>query len=208
MANGVTALVTPPIELAHDREGDSGALIGRCKAGDLEAFDELMQVWGARVLRLAGHLLRRPSDAEDAAQATFLRLYRALDRLDDDRPLWPYLSRITVNVCRDLQQSHARLRRVEVDEDGLTRGAEPESIEPGPERIAVARQQHRRLVRLLGRLTEQERACLVLRELEGHSSAEVAEILGSSQTTVRSHISRGRLKLRRMLTETGELHDD
>ena len=156
---------------------------------DMAAFERIMARCERQVLRIALRLLNNPHDAQDAAQEVFLRLYKHLGRIDEGRGFEPWLFRVTVNVCRDI----ARRRQRSVALDDL-----PEPVEPRAGALhAVEREQQREIVRhALGRLGEKERTALVLRDVEGMSTREVAHILGSSETTVRSQISSARLKLR------------
>ena len=137
----------------------------------------------ATAYRLAGNL----EDAQDASQEVFLRLYRNLAKLDTGN-LAAWLYRVTVNVCHD-----ARRRRpstVPVDDA-------PELAAAGdPQQSAGEAERKTLLLRSLRMLSEKERAALVLRDLEGLSTAEVAGVLGSSVGTVRSQISKARLKMR------------
>ena len=117
----------------------------------------------------------------------FLRLYRNLDRIGANPKPWLY--RVTVNVCND----HRRRRRA-VQEVSTRPASEAESA-PDPER-ALALEERRRLVTEgLETLPERERAAVVLRDIEGLSTAEVASILGVEEGTVRSQVFSARLKL-------------
>lgn len=145
-------------------------------------FDELMRLHEQMVLRTAWHLLGSIADAEDAAQEVFLRLHRNLRRVEGDARPWLY--RVTVNVCRDLYR--ARLAAVSLED-----APEP-WVEAAAEDVLA-----RDLVRQgLHRLSESERVAVVLREIEGRDTAEVAQVLGCSEATVRSHVSNGRAKLK------------
>jgi len=157
---------------------------------DLAAFERIMTNCERRVLRVALRLLNNPQDAQDAAQEAFLRLYTHLGRLDldDARGCEPWLFRVTVNICRDM----ARKRGRSVALEDAAEPASPSDAQQGMERA----QQREVFERALGRLGEKERAALVLRDVEGLSTREVAVILGSSEATVRSQISTARLKLR------------
>lgn len=175
--------------------------------GDVAAFEELVSLHERRVYGTAWRLLGRVEDAQDAAQEVFLRLYRSLSRIDPGRPLAPWLYRVTVNVCRDLGRKRRRRARwtpSSVEELRDETGLEPGDPLAGPEHQAQAAQETRRLLALLDELPEKERTALVLRELEGLSTAEVAEVLGSSPVTVRTQISRARLKLLRLRREIHE----
>jgi len=160
-------------------------LITRAQAGDDRSFEEIMILHERRVFRTALRILGNAEDARDAAQEVFLRLFKFLDRFDVRKGLHPWLYTITLNVCRDI----ARKRR-------------PEELLPEQLQDHAASNPHSRSVGIriieqgLKALTEKERAALVLRDLQGLSTQEVAEILGSSETTVRSHISRARIKLK------------
>jgi RNA polymerase sigma-70 factor (ECF subfamily) len=176
--------------LKAEDAGESAGLLDRAKAGDLEAFDQLMRAHERQVLGTALRLLGNLEDAQDAAQEAFLRLYKSLNRLPDIQEIKPWLYRVTVNVCNDMHR--ARRRRAW---EPLS-GPDPASSQPDPE-LAWAHQERGRLVEMaLKTLPEKERAAVVLRDMQGLSTREVAGILGSSEVTVRSQISvaRGKLK--------------
>ena len=158
-------------------------------SSDIAAFEQIMSQCERRVLRVALRLLNNRQDAQDAAQEVFLRLYKNLGSLDEERGYEPWLYRVTVNVCRDI----ARSRRRSI---GLAEIPDP----PSPQADAchdAERAQRREIVRKgLSCLGEKERAAIVLRDVEGLSTREVAGILGSSENTVRSQICSARLKLR------------
>jgi RNA polymerase sigma-70 factor, ECF subfamily len=179
-------------------EPTSPLLVRRAKAGDREAFEALLLRHERAVLHTALRLLGRLDLAQDAAQEVFLRMHKYLARFDDERELGPWLYRVAVNVCRDLHRRSGRetLSLEDVEEPTATAAGVGE-IEA---RLDQARR--RRLVaRALQALPEKERAALVLRDIEGLSTAEVAEILGSSETTVRSQISTGRVKVKKLVEE-------
>jgi RNA polymerase sigma-70 factor (ECF subfamily) len=176
--------------LKAEDAGQSAGLLERAKAGDLDAFDQLMRANEKQMLGTALRLLGNLEDAQDAAQEAFLRLYKSLNRLPDIQEIKPWLYRVTVNVCNDMHR--ARRRR---GWEPLS-GVEPASSQPDPE-LAWVHQERGRLVEMaLKTLPEKERAAVVLRDMQGLSTREVAGILGSSEVTVRSQISvaRGKLK--------------
>lgn len=136
------------------------------------------------VLRTAYRLLGRVEDAQDATQEVFLRLFRNLDRVGAEPRAWLY--RVTVNVCNDYYRRQKMV--VELDD----RRVDPS---PDPERMITLEQRKRLLMEGLEILPERERAAVVLRDIEGLSTAEVAAALGVEEVTVRSQVSNARVKL-------------
>jgi RNA polymerase sigma factor (sigma-70 family) len=171
-------LVLNPEELA--------AWVRRARMGDRAAFDRIAGAHRPMVIRVCRRLLRNNEDAEDAAQDVILRLYEKLDQLDQDAPLAPWLYRMTVNVCFDL----IRKRRPQEPFE------QQQFVYESVERSLIVRERTRAVEIALERLPVKERSALVLREVEGLSTREVAEALGSTEATVRSQIYQARLRLR------------
>lgn len=165
--------------------------IKRAKAGDPDAFERILLLHERMVLRFAERLLGNVEDAKDAAQEVFVRLHRHLGRFREESQFGPWLYRVTANVCHDVRRRRKPV--VPADEIELFDPA------PGPEQKLTAMQNHRLLMSALETLSSRERAAIVLRDMEGWTTAEVARILRSSETTVRSQISTGRVKIRKFL---------
>jgi RNA polymerase sigma-70 factor (ECF subfamily) len=175
-------------------------LVRLARRGDQDAFTRLVVRHERMVLRTALRLLGRLDRAQDAAQETFLRMFRYLGRFDETREMGPWLYRVVVNVCRDIGRSSGSARLVPLaDAPAAAPPGSPGSAATVED--AVVRAEERRLIQAaLASLPEKERAALVLRDLEGRTTSEVARILGSSEGTVRSQISTARLKIRAFLT--------
>jgi RNA polymerase sigma-70 factor (ECF subfamily) len=154
-------------------------------------FEAVMRAHERQVLRVALRLTGRLEDAQDVAQEVFVRLHRHFGSLRADA-IAPWLHRVTVNVCADLGRKRQSRPAVAIDRDYA-------SPDPNPEVQAGLERDQRLLAAALSKLGEKERSALVLRDVEGLSTAEVAEALGSTESTVRVQISRARLKLREML---------
>jgi RNA polymerase sigma factor (sigma-70 family) len=178
-------------ELAGDA-AETTRLVRLTLGGDSAAFEQIILRYQTRVMNLAARFLGTKDDARDVAQEVFLRAFKYLHRLDVQKPLEPWLMRITVNVCRDAARSRQRRRHTFVETET------PETIDRSPDPYAgLARKQERLMLqRALASLPEKERLAIVLRDVEGLSTSEVASILRSSETTVRSQVSRGRLRLK------------
>jgi RNA polymerase sigma-70 factor (ECF subfamily) len=173
-------------------------LLQRAKAGDLAAFEQLVVLHEQRVFQTALRLLRNVEDARDAAQEVLLRLHKHLKRFDEERTFHSWLYRIVVNVCRDLNRRREKHLAVPLEETTIVSwAATPPGAAKDPFEIAFEQQQWRWVAESLATLSEKERAALVLRDLEGLPTSEVARILGSSETTVRSQISSARLKIKK-----------
>jgi RNA polymerase sigma-70 factor (ECF subfamily) len=169
-------------------------LLASARTGDLQAFEQLVTRYERLVFCLALRLTGNAEDAREATQGTFIQMYRKLHQVDTQRPLGPWLYAVAVNVCRGMGRERRRSRLVPIEAFVELAAVDPA---PGPERQFSAKERERHLRAGLRELPEKERAALLLREVEDLSTAEVARLLGSSETTVRSQISSARLKLRR-----------
>ena len=161
--------------------------------GDSAAFEQIILRYETRVMSTATRLLGAKDDARDVAQEVFLRAFKYLHRLDLQKPVEPWLMGITVNVCRDAVRRRQRRRDTFSEIE-----AAPETIDQSADPYAGAVRKQERLIlqKALNGLPDKERLAIVLRDVEGLSTADVASILQSSETTVRSQVSRGRLRLK------------
>jgi RNA polymerase sigma-70 factor (ECF subfamily) len=162
--------------LAHRPRGD-------------RAFERIYRRHVGDVYRYTLAVLRNPADAEDVTQTTFMNAYRAYEAGERPRQPQNWLIAIAHNVCRQrFRQSQRRVEEVAFD-DGLAEGVVADDDAPTAEDIR----------RALGHLAFNQRAALVMRELEGRSYAEIAEILELSVSAVETLIFRGRRALREQL---------
>jgi RNA polymerase sigma-70 factor, ECF subfamily len=172
-------------------------LIERAAGGDKAAFEQVMINSEQRVMAMTWRMLGNEADARDASQEVFLRVYKYLGRFRRDQDFFAWLYGITVNVCRDVlkkRQSHTS-RFVSFGEDaGVAYEVADEHADA--EQVLVQTQQHELIGKAMGTLPFKERASIVLRDVEGLSTDEVARIMKSSATTVRSQISSARKKIR------------
>lgn len=166
-------------------------LVRRIRAGEGEAFEALMARTEARLLALAWRILGDRHLAEDAAQETFLRVFRSLNTFRLGEPFEAWMVRIAVNVCHDLSRKRGPLPLPMETLEILEGDAAPMNAEE-----AVLLQQRRAMIqRALRSLPQAERAALVLRDLEGFSTEEAARILGVRPVTIRSQVSSARAKV-------------
>ncbi len=149
-------------------------------------FERLVRLHERMVVGVAYRLLGRMEDAQDAAQEVFLRLLQKHKQIQGDAKPWLY--RVTVNVCNDWYRKRRLV--MEPDENTADGAADPLTTITFSERKKL-------LAEALATLGERERAAIVLRDIEGRSTQEVARILGVEEVTVRSQISVARVKLAR-----------
>ncbi|MEW6735643.1 MAG: RNA polymerase sigma factor [Acidobacteriota bacterium] len=176
---------------------DLPSLVARAKMGDTDAFEAILIRYQRQVLRTAIRILGNIDDARDAAQEVFLRLHKYLHNFKEEQEFLPWLYRMTVNVCRDIarkRRSTITLSLEQQQESGaLDHLSSSHNIEGD---IGIA-QERKIIAEAMATLSEKERAAIVLRDLEGLDTKEVARLLGSTQTTVRSQISMARLKIKK-----------
>lgn len=154
-----------------------------------DAFERVVRGRETQLLRIAYRILGNWADAEDVAQDVFVRLHRHGLNFANEAALNSWLYRVAINLCIDRGRG-ARLT-----------GELPElaAAHPSAEAELIRGERKELLMMALSRLPARERAAVVLREIEGLSSAEVAAALGSSEGTVRSQVSKAMAKLREIL---------
>ncbi|MDA8204355.1 MAG: sigma-70 family RNA polymerase sigma factor [Chloroflexi bacterium] len=200
--------VAQPVERPADpsRERDV-RLARRAREGDLDAFNQLVEIHQNHLLALSTRLTGDVEAAHDAVQEAFIRAYRNLGAFHGDS-FRAWLIRIAINTSTDI----LRVRKRRPSEPYPEREDEPweprDTASPDPEREAIRRAQSRALSAALGELTDDQRAAIVLYDVEGFDYPEIARLTGVSLGTVKSRIHRGRLALRALLEDSMELFRD
>lgn len=185
--------------VARGVQTEEAVLIERSREGDQDAFRQLVERYQVAVHNLAYRMLGDPNDAEDAAQEIFMRIYRQLGRYDPSRKFSTWTLAIATNYCID----QLRRRRMQlVPLENIIPWAR--SREVGPEGEAITQEARDDVQRLIMRLPEKYRAPLVLRYFEELSCAEIAEVLGMPEGTVKTQIHRARKSLEKLLAEGEE----
>ena len=173
-------------------------LIERCRAGDISAFEPLVEKYRQRVWRLAYNVLRDREDAWDVAQEAFVRAWQALPNFRGQSAFYTWLFRIVVNVARDRARQHAARGRAfgteRVDEKDWDRILVDQGVAPDANATQV--EERERIVRALATLSEPHRAIIMLSDLEGLSYREIAEVLNIPMGTVMSRLHNARRRLR------------
>lgn len=165
------------------------AALGREEVCPADDFEQLMRRYERLVFATALRMTGSTEDARDISQEVFLKFYRNRHKVEASAAISSWLYRVTVNACYDLRRRQRPEQPVEDAALLLAKGADPHQ--------ALSEAERRRALELsLQRLPEKERAALVLRDLEGLPTGEVARILGSSEATVRSQICKARVKIK------------
>lgn len=173
-------------------------LLARHVAGDKDAFGELVRRHRDRLWAVALRTLGDREEAADAVQDALVSAYRAAHTFRGQSAVTTWLHRITVNACLDRARKAASRKTSPIDDtERLEQLLEPhESAEAPVERGAL----HRELVEALGTLPQDQRAALVLVDMEGYPVAEAARVLDVPTGTVKSRCARGRARLLPLLT--------
>ncbi|WP_093614101.1 RNA polymerase sigma factor [Streptomyces indicus] len=177
---------------------DEGSVIARVRAGEAEAYAELVRAHTPVALR-AAVAFGAGADAEDVVQAAFFKAYQSLGRFRDGSAFKPWLLQIVVNETRNTVRSAGRLRAL-VGREAALLGAEPRIPDAAdPAFAALAQEQRTALHTALGRLSHDQRAVVTCRYLLEMDEAETAETLGWPRGTVKSRLNRALKKLGRLL---------
>ena len=190
---------------------EEAALVRRAQASDEMAFREIVERYQSKVFSIIYGILRNHNDAEDIAQQVFTKVYFSIKNFDFRSSLLTWIYKITVNECYDyLRKKKVRKLVYESDfteEDALRmENSEPARDQRQPVDVSVA--QRDLVMKLLSRLPEEERNLLLLKEVEGRSVEELAEMTGINENTIKVKLFRARqklLKVAQRLTRTAGL---
>ncbi|HZO79342.1 MAG TPA: sigma-70 family RNA polymerase sigma factor [Solirubrobacteraceae bacterium] len=182
-------------------------LIRRARAGDQDAFAELVVAHADRVYGALRRFGLEPDAADEVAQEVFVRAWRGLARFEERSQFSTWLYRIAFN------EAHRRLSRHSPPRAGIDPDREDpvvdlsESPQLGPEAQALDREFQRTLERALGQLPADWRMAVTLRDVEGLSTQEAAEVAGIREAAFKSRLHRGRMRLRTLLEPYLELEE-
>jgi len=177
---------------------DDRELVRRAQHEDKEAFEELVRRHQHRVFAVAGGIVRRREDVEDVAQQVFVKAYFSLKRFDQRAAFSTWLYKITVNECWDmLRKKKVRPLVYEADLSEEQARQVISSAQKGKDvpDISERLEARQRVERLLDGLDERDRLMLILKEVEGFSIEEIAEVLDLNANTVKVRLFRARRRV-------------
>lgn len=171
-------------------------LVARAQRGEKHAFELLVAKYQRKLARLIGRLVRDPAEVEDVAQEAFIKAYRALPQFRGESAFYTWLYRIGVNSAKNFLMNQGRRAPTSTEKDA----EEAETFEEAaqlrdnntPESILMSRQVAETVNSAVARLPEELRTAITLREIEGMSYDEIADVMDCPIGTVRSRIFRAR----------------
>jgi RNA polymerase sigma-70 factor, ECF subfamily len=188
---------------AEENVADEMTLVHAAKGGDLEAFSQLVNRYDRNIFRIAQHITHNEEDAQDVVQDAFLKAYQNLEQFQENSKFYTWLVRIAVNEALMKLRKRRNDRTVSLDEDVETEeGSMPREVadwSPNPEQLYGQSELGDILKKTIQGLPPGFRTVFVLRDVEGLSTEETAEMLGLSVPAVKSRLLRARLQLRERL---------
>jgi RNA polymerase sigma-70 factor (ECF subfamily) len=190
-------------EAAAKSANDDMALVHACKRGDAAAFEQLVKRYDGRLFSIAQHVTHNREDAQDAVQEAFLKVFRKLTQFRENSQFSTWLFRITVNESLMKLRKQRSAREVSIDEDFQSEeDMSPLDVAdwaPDPEELYRGSELRNILRRTLQKLQPGLRVVFVLRDIEGLSTEQTAEVLELTSVAVKARLWRARLQLRERL---------
>ena len=205
--NGLTVSLPFPVAVGDaapartkvdSRNSDEAALVRRVQAKDELAFREVVERYQAKVFSIIYGILRNRNDAEDIAQQVFAKIYFSIKNFDFRSSLLTWIYKITVNECYDYLRKK-RVRKLVYESDfSSDESLRMENTEPATDHtpgVDDRLAQHDLILKLLSKLSEEDRSLILLKEVEGHSVEELSEMTGMNENTIKVKLFRARQKL-------------
>lgn len=179
-------------------ESPEAQVVRRCQAGDEAAFRQIVEQHRSKVFSIIYGIVRHRNDAEDIAQQVFAKIYFSIKGFDFRSSLSTWIYKISVNECYDYLRKQ-KVRKLVYESDlGEDDARTMENSEIAIERSPAADDRAERrdyLMKLLAKVTEEERVLLIQKEVEGHTVQELAKMTGLNENTIKVKLFRARQKL-------------
>jgi RNA polymerase sigma-70 factor (ECF subfamily) len=178
----------------NDNEAE---VISRCQQGDQDALKEIFDRYHRKVYRVAYGVVRQREDALDIVQEVFIKLFRSIKKFKGKSHFYTYLYRMVMNTAIDHTRKTKRIPSSTIYEDEGFQLSD--DAEKRPDRILAHKELEERVKAAMEKLSPDQKAVLIFREVEGLSYQEIAEAMGCSIGTVMSRLHYGREKMQEML---------
>lgn len=183
---------------------DEKEAIKRVQAGETGAFRELIKLYEKPVYNHCRGFLRNEQEAEDAAQEVFVNVFKGIKRFRGDSKLGTWIYRITANVCKNRLKHLKRINAPLIDDAQETGDGETTSLvekvkekeEKEPDKEYASKSAGELITRRISELTDEQKQVILLRDVEGRSYEEIAQIMRLSVSAVKSKLFRARENLR------------
>jgi len=184
-------------------------LISRSKAGDVEAFEQLISKYEKKVYNIALRAVDNHADASDLAQEVFIRVFKSIGNFKEQASFSTWLYKITTNVCLDEIRRRRKRNTVSLEEEIRLESSEIkrqyESTDLRPDETAEKNELRQMVKEAIGKLSAEHRMAIILRDIHGFSYDEMSKIMCCPEGTVKSRINRARLALKNILKANEEL---
>lgn len=177
-------------------------LVVRLKANEDAAYDELVRTYNESLFHVACRMLGDPAEASDVVQEVFIKVFKNIGGFKEEAALKTWIFRIAfseiLNRLRWWKRRH-RSSTVSLDDQSSSNGHYVADLGPSPDKALESREREEAIRKALGRLSGDHRSIVILRDIEGFSYAEIADVLGISVGTVKSRLARARGDLKKSL---------
>lgn len=185
---------------------DDHELVDAARRGDRGAFRTLFERYHRRAYAVAFGVVRHQDDALDVVQDAFIKAHKYLDKFEGSSSFYTWLYRIVMNLAIDHLRKHRRVKPVELNDQHLDEGVGDDALLPtilgaNPGRALLDKEIRARIDQALGELSDNHRAVLVMRELEGMSYEEMAQAMGCSKGTIMSRLFHARKNMQKQLVD-------
>ena len=191
---------------------DEKLLIEKAQSGDPIAFEDLIAIHQKNIFSIAYRIAGNQNDAEDMAQEVLIKIFKNLNQFKGNSKFSTWLYRVTTNTCLDMKKkimkhsSYSLDQNLETDEGSIS--TEIQDNSPTPEQYAEQNAVQRAVNQAISNLNDQHKKVIILRDVQGFSYEEIADMLGCSVGTVKSRINRARAQLKKILFQNKELFDE
>lgn len=182
-------------------------LVERSKEGDLQAFEELVLMYQKQIYNLGYRMMGNEEDACDIAQEAFLRAYKSIGKFNLKSSFGTWIYRIAMNLCIDELRKRKKVKLYPIVHNDNPEDKQYKLVaDEGdlPEELVERKETRLKVQQAINRLPEDHRTVIVLRDIQGRSYQEIAEITGLNLGTVKSRISRARYNLREEIEKQRE----
>lgn len=187
-------------------------LLEKARKGDVDAFGMLIKEHEKKAFNIAYRFLKNPEDAQDITQEAFLRAFRSIKKFKGNSSFSTWLYRIINNTCIDFIRAKQNKVSDSIDKtinyDGEELELQIPSDKNDPVELTETSEISALMKSVLAELPDDQKMAIVLRDIQGFSYQEIAEITGVGMGTVKSRINRARLALKELIQQRGELFND